>query len=242
MNKEEFDKYVKQFDFNNWMVELKYYHTYRVVDYATKLAESLKLNEHDTFLAQTIALLHDIARFRQATEFNTFNDKISFDHGDVGCEILLKDDYISKYVSNNEDKNLVLKAIKLHNKKNIEESLTTKEKIFCDLIRDADKLDIMDKQGIDIKDDSKEFNKEAFEELKNKQLVTYTHVTNDATNILKTLAYIFDLNYPESFNQLKEHNILKRKFNCLKQHVVPTQFAEVENCITEFIQNKMKES
>lgn len=239
IKKEEFDNYVKDYDMTNWMIDLKYYHTYRVVEYCTKIARSLNLDEHDTFLAETIGLLHDIARFKQAKEFNTFKDNISFDHGDMGCEILLKDNFINKFVEKEEDKDLVLKAIRLHNKKYIEEDLTDLERIFCNIIRDADKLDIMDKQGIEIKDDSTSFNEEALEEVRNKKLVTYQFVDNDATNILKTLAYIFDLNYKESFKELKELGILERKFSCLKEHLDKEKVEEVENIINTFIEKRM---
>ena len=47
----EFEKYVSNFDFSNDMISKKYYHTFRVVDYAKDLANSLNLNEHDTYLA-----------------------------------------------------------------------------------------------------------------------------------------------------------------------------------------------
>ena len=57
VNTKEFDKYVNNFDMNDRMIHLKYTHTYRVVDYCRILAESLNLNEHDTFLAKTIGLL-----------------------------------------------------------------------------------------------------------------------------------------------------------------------------------------
>ena len=33
-------------------------------------------------LAGLIGLLHDIARFEQFTKYQTFNDRLSFDHGD----------------------------------------------------------------------------------------------------------------------------------------------------------------
>ena len=72
--KNEFNKYVSNFDMNINKINRKYYHTYRVVGYMEKLAKSIKLNESDEYLAKVCGLLHDIARFRQATEFQTFND------------------------------------------------------------------------------------------------------------------------------------------------------------------------
>lgn len=239
MNKKAFEDYIEQFDRNNWMIDLKYHHTYRVVDYSRIIAKSLNLDKHDILLAETIGLLHDISRFSQATVFNTFNDNISFDHGNRGCEILISKDFIYKFVDNDEDKDLVLKAIHLHNKKDIDEDLTDRERLFCNIIRDADKLDIMDKQGTEIKDDSQDFNRKALEELRAKKLITYTYLSNDATIILSTLAFVFDLNFEESFNQLNKRDILKKKFICLRQHLEKEKVDEVENIINSFMKNKI---
>ena len=42
---ENFDKYVKNYDKNNNKIKLKYDHTYRVVGYAKRIAESENLND-----------------------------------------------------------------------------------------------------------------------------------------------------------------------------------------------------
>lgn len=241
INKKEFDRFTSEYDMNDPMIDLKYYHTYRVVDYCTKLAKSLNLDEHDTFLAETIGLLHDIARFPQARDYKTFNDSKSFDHGSKGAEILLENDYIYNYVDNEEDKNLVLKAIELHNKKYVEEELSEREELFCNIIRDADKLDIMDKQGMKLDDNSTTFQEDAFNEIKNKKLVTYTYVNNDATNILKTLAYMFDINFKESFRIILDKKMVEKKFQLLEKNINEADVTIVENIINDFIKEKMEE-
>lgn len=61
---EEFNNYTKQFDMENEMISRKYYHTFRVADYALEIAKSENLNEQDTYIAYLCGLLHDIARFK----------------------------------------------------------------------------------------------------------------------------------------------------------------------------------
>ncbi|MDO4996143.1 MAG: HD domain-containing protein [Bacilli bacterium] len=241
INKKEFDRYTSEFDMNDPKIDLKYYHTYRVVEYCTKLAKSLNLDEHDTFLAETTGLLHDIARFPQARDYNTFNDFISFDHGKKAVEILLENNYIYEYVDNEEDKNLVLKAVELHNDKYIQEELSEREELFCKIIRDADKLDIMDKQGMKLEDNSTHFQEDAFNELKNKTLITYTYCNNHATNILKTLAYIFDVNFKESFKIMVEQNMIEKKLKLLKEHVVKEEYEIVEKIINDYVEERLNE-
>ena len=83
-----FNKYVKGFDLKNKNIMRKFHHTYRVVEHANDIAVSLKLNDDDIVLAKLCALFHDIARFSQITQYNTFIDSKSFDHGDKGYEIV----------------------------------------------------------------------------------------------------------------------------------------------------------
>ena len=96
----EFNDYAKKFDFKDWGIRLKFHHTYRVVEYAKEIAESLNVSKEDMEVIELCALLHDISRFTQWEKYQTFSDKNSFDHGDMGCEILLKDNFISKFTTN----------------------------------------------------------------------------------------------------------------------------------------------
>ena len=61
----------------------------------------------------------------------------------------------------------------------------------------------------------------------NKTLITYTYCNNHATNILKTLAYIFDVNFKESFKIMVEQNMIEKKLKLLKEHVVKEEY-EIE--------------
>ena len=67
-----FEDYVSKFDKNNNLVDLKYKHTYRVVGYAKEIARSLNLDEHEFNRACICALFHDLGRFTQIKEYNTF--------------------------------------------------------------------------------------------------------------------------------------------------------------------------
>ena len=80
-NIEAFNKYASQFDLSIKMIKYKYNHSFRVQKQAEEICKSLKLNNDDTYLASNIALLHDIARFRQWEKYKTFKDGDSFDHG-----------------------------------------------------------------------------------------------------------------------------------------------------------------
>jgi putative nucleotidyltransferase with HDIG domain len=119
---------------------IKKEHSYRVADLAQILGAKLGFEVEDIKLAYFIGLFHDIGRFRQLIEFGTFNDSVSVDHAEYSAEI------IEKGIINNLDNgqnNLVLTAIRNHNKFKLPENLSERELLFSNLIRDADKLDIL---------------------------------------------------------------------------------------------------
>lgn len=233
-----FDDYVSHYDKDNDMIKNKYEHTYRVVSYAKKIAESENLNNHDTKLALTCALLHDIARFKQATEYNTFHDKLSFDHGDEGYNILKENDYINKYIDNDEDKNIVLKAVKNHNKLNIEDGLTERELYFSKLTRDSDKLDIFVTQINEIKDNSNAIDERLLDSIKTRTQAQDKYITNDCGLLFRMICFIYDLNFKESFKILLSSNLLDKKFELLKT-VNNIDTNKIKNEIYSYIEERI---
>lgn len=217
---EKFNKYIKQFDMTNEMISRKYYHTFRVANYAKELAKSENLNEQDTFIAYLCGILHDIARFKQATEYKTFSDFKSFDHGDMGYNILVENDYISNYIQDEESKQIILKAVKNHNKYEVETGLTDRQLFFTKLIRDSDKIDILDKLRNEIHDNSTTIDEDVMQAFKEHRLYKRDGtIRNDATQILISLCFVFDLNFKRSLEIIKEKGIVERKLKILKEHL-----------------------
>ena len=212
-----FNDYVSNFDMNNDKIQNKYNHTYRVVKYAEKIAISEKLNEDDKKLAMICALLHDIGRFKQVTEYDTFHDNLSFDHGDMGYIVLKENNYIDKYTDNDEDKSIVLKAVKNHNKLIIEDGLTDRELYFAKLTRDADKLDIFFTQHNEIKDNSDTINEKFLDSIKNRKQALNEYASNECEWLLRLICFIYDLNFKESFNIILENDTLNKKIDLLNR-------------------------
>lgn len=241
--KKEFDKYASDFDMSIPRINRKYYHTYRVVEFAERIAKSENLNEHDFLLAKVCALLHDIARFRQAVEFDTFNDNISFDHGDVACEILLENDYIYKYLDNEEDTQICFKAVRNHNKYAVENRLTDREVYFANLLRDSDKLDIMNTQKNSLEDERAEIMPEVIEALKNHTLYHKDKegdfIRSNASTIVLQLCFLFDFNFKESFQIVKENKIIERKLSVLREKCNKELVDEIERIIVPYLDSKI---
>ena len=117
----EFLKYTEQFDLKNENIKRKQLHSLRVMKISREIATKIGLAQNDIDLATLIGLLHDIARFEQYTQFQTYRDLESFDHGDYAIKILEKD--IRKYIETPEYDDIIKVGIKNHNKYQIEEGL-----------------------------------------------------------------------------------------------------------------------
>jgi len=122
-------------------ISIKQDHTQQVCLNALRISSDLKLNEQETLLAETIALFHDIGRFLQYQQYKTFDDSISVNHAALGITVLLEDGVLQGLPK--KDQELILHAVTLHNVFSLPEELDDRTRLFAQLARDADKLDIM---------------------------------------------------------------------------------------------------
>lgn len=137
-----FEEYVSDYDLNNPNIHLKYVHTGKVAENCECIARSLGLSGQEVDLAWEIGMLHDIGRFEQLRRFDTFFDNISIDHAQFGADLLFKDGLMERFDDTGNHYELIEKAIRCHSLYRLPEGLTKNEILFCQIIRDADKVDI----------------------------------------------------------------------------------------------------
>ena len=146
MNRERlvkaFNEYTANYDLDYPNIYLKYVHTGKVAENCECIAKSLNLSSADCDLAWEIGMLHDIGRFEQLRRFDTFLDSISIDHAGFGADLLFKEGLMERFDEEGENDDLIEKAIRYHSLYRIPEELTEREKMLCQIIRDADKVDI----------------------------------------------------------------------------------------------------
>ena len=229
---EFFEEYTSKYDKNTSGISLKYNHSYRVVKKAELISKSIKLNKDDMELVRVCALLHDISRFEQYKQYNTFDDSKSFDHGDKGKEILLENGF------NDE---ILLDAVKYHNKYEIPEYLDNRNKLFLRIVRDADKVDILEHQGMVVK--TKNYTipqeiKDCFIEHKSINNNIKCNAEGNIYSVLRMLAFIFDLNYKESFKMVKEKNIIDIKCDLIKEQGIKG-IEEIRKICNEYVESRL---
>ena len=212
-----FNRYTSGFDMNNEMIRLKYNHSYRVMELARHLAYALNLSHDDIFLASIIGLLHDFGRFEQIKNYGTYNDSKSVDHADYSVQYLFDENYIAEYIQDESLYNIIRKSIQYHNKYAIpSHGLTKRERLHMQLIRDADKLDILYLIGVlgecNVQiTDSPISEVVHFNFFENKSILN-SYVTCNNERVVAWLAYLYDLNFKESFVHLLSTHCLETFF------------------------------
>lgn len=213
--KKQFLEYTKTFNLENENIKTKQEHSIRVMEISKEIAKRMNLEQEEIELATLIGLLHDIARFEQYEKYNTFRDSISIDHGDYGVEILEKE--IRKYIQNNQYDEIIKKAVKNHNKYEIEKGLTEKEMLFAKIVRDADKIDIFYEsvqifwKGKEEVVENSTTTKEIVEQIKQEKQIKRNgeikpeHAIN---KIISVIGFIFNINFRETFEILKENDYI----------------------------------
>ena len=239
--KNEFLKYVQNYDLNNENIKRKEQHSLRVMAISKKIAEELKLSEEEIKLATLIGLLHDIGRFEQYTKWKTFSDRISTNHGVLGSKILEENNFIRTFVTENKYDEIIKKAIINHNKYQIDENLNETELLYSKIIRDADKIDILYEvaDGILMKNvDSRDLciSENYFRQFQSKKTIKITDEQNDLDKLILKIAFIFDLNFECSKKIIKEEKYIERILNRFefKNEKTINQIREIKTIIKNF--------
>lgn len=217
--REEFLKYTEKFNLEDENIKRKQLHSLRVMEISKQIATKIGLTQEEVDIATLIGLLHDIGRFKQYTEIGLSDNIEGFDHGDYGAKILEKD--IRKYIEDNKYDDIIIKAVKNHNKFAIEEGLEEQEMLFAKIIRDADKTDIIyESVYIFNKGKEEQVNKSILSEKIYNQFIDKKLIIKEKNVILKyvedivcVMAFIYDINFKPSFEILKEKDYINKILN-----------------------------
>ena len=160
-----FARYVAAYDPRNPRIALKVEHTLRVAGLCERIARGIGLREGDVELAWLAGLLHDIGRFEQVRQYDTFNDAASTAHAALGVQVLFGgageggpgaealvasglavegEPLIRAFSGNPANDEPLRKAVWLHSSLRLPKRLDERTLTLCRVLRDADKLDILE--------------------------------------------------------------------------------------------------
>ena len=158
---EAFDCYVAAYDATNPRIALKVEHTLRVAELCERIAREAGFTPAGIDLAWLCGLLHDMGRFEQLRRWDTFSDAASTSHAALGVEVLFGAEgdadpagncakgaggtgIIHRFIDPNDElEEIIRAAVAFHSDYRLPEGLDVRTRALCDVVRDADKLDIL---------------------------------------------------------------------------------------------------
>lgn len=211
-------------------IALKETHTRCVRNNMQRLCASLNLGEEDRSIADLIALFHDIGRFEQYRTYRTFSDRTSVNHALLGVRVLARNRVFAGLSF--ETRRIVLRAIAFHNAAEIPSTVKGADRLFMQLIRDADKLDIWRvvtdyyhrKDGSPNKTveldlpNTAQWSSNILNALMNRRFARIADMRTLNDFKLLQIGWVFDLNFAESFRILREQRYIEAIAETLPDH------------------------
>jgi hypothetical protein len=203
-------------------ISLKIEHTHNVCLNMIEMTKSLALDDNRARLAETVALFHDIGRFRQYAEYKTFRDADSKNHGLLGMKTLVRENVLQALPDN--ERSLILNTVKFHNAYAIPSGQSDEEMLFLKMIRDVDKIDVFrvfneyfespreerasaTAFGVP---DTPEYSRKMLSCLARKQIAAYSDIRTENDFKIMLLSWVFDLHFRKSIQLIQEKKYINK--------------------------------
>ncbi len=244
-----FRGYVDSYDSRDEKVRLKIEHTYRVSELCEDIACSLHLREEECSLAWLIGMLHDIGRFEQLRQYGTFADAKSIDHAMYGAEILFGQGKIRDYLDDEREDGLIKEAVANHSAYRLPEGLDERTKMFCQILRDGDKIDIL-KVNVEFPLEeiynvstrelrTAEVSKEVMEAFKEGHAVLRSLKRTPADHVVGHISLVYELVYPRSLVLVMEQGYVRQLMDFYSENQkTQEQFRQIRERMNAYLQNK----
>lgn len=191
--------------------DLKRDHTFRVLHWAQQITQSVEGvcgRSPDCLQATHLgALYHDIGRFPQYKTWKTFADPKSTNHGRLGFRTLKAAGFLRDIPEH--WRKVIQVAVALHNRREIPPHLPKDMDFALRVVRDADKLDILEVMIAHLAPDAPpnpvvtlglsnipEWSGDLLEMLRTGHLGAYTRMRSLHDFRLLMLSWVYDMNFP----------------------------------------------
>ncbi|MDE7204472.1 MAG: HD domain-containing protein [Lachnospiraceae bacterium] len=245
-----FGEYTERYDITDEKVKLKIDHTYRVCALCEQIAAQSGFDKDEVELSWLTGLLHDVGRFEQLRRYGTFIDAQSIDHAEFGADILFKEGKIRDYVEDDSEDELLEKAVRCHSAYRVPSNYTQREKKFADLLRDADKIDILKVNVIvpieeiynvttyDLK--HCKVTEEVMQAFYEEHAVLRSLKKTPVDNVVGHISLVYELAYPISCKLVQEQGYLDKLMNFQSElSETNEQFARIREKMNGYMQEKM---
>ena len=246
-----FKEYTNNYDISDEKVRLKIEHTYRVCELCEEIAKASGFNENEIEIAWLTGLLHDVGRFEQLRRYGTFSDAQSIDHAEFGADILFRENKIRDYIDDISEDELLEKAVRCHSAYRVPAEYSEREKKFADILRDADKIDIL---KVNILFSLEEIYNVTTQELKTctvtpevmqafheKHAVLRSLKKTPVDNVVGHISLVYELVYPISTKIMYEQGYLEKLMDFHSDlEETNHQFEEIRQTMHKYVEDKIK--
>lgn len=230
-------------------IAIKQHHTHEVCLNAVRIGRELGFDDQGVLTAEAIALFHDIGRFPQYAQFKTFNDSISVNHAALGVKVLLENDVLQDLPARERD--LIIRSVALHNVFSLPDSLDDQHRLFARLIRDADKLDILQVMlryygqqeadrpsavGLGLPD-TDGYSADILATLERREMVTLTSMRTLNDFKLLQLAWLYDLNFAPSLQMVVERDYIGKLAEALPR---TSEISRAIDVVREYVDARLR--
>lgn len=226
-------------------IELKRDHTQRVLENAERIVTSLPLDDRTAKIALLGALYHDVGRFEQFRQYQTFSDSTSVNHGLLGSRILKLEQPL---IRESQDIQVgVRAAVALHNRFMLPMKLPEHIIVATNIVRDSDKLDIFpvlvsnftrdgsknDVVTMGLKESQTKYTPHMLAKMLAGDPIKYSdmYYVNDFKLLLAS--WVFGIVYPASMQLMHERGVMEKLLATLPE------FPEMEK-VKEVVRTEMK--
>ncbi len=204
------------------VLRIKRDHCRRVADDMAGIARDLGMAMDDIHTARILGWLHDVGRFPQYVRYKTLSDARSINHGQAGLQVLKSTNALA--ICEPTDHKIIVAGIACHNCRTVPDNLEDDVRRFVLMIRDADKLDIMQIlyqawhndelrrhpeliMGIEV---NGSVNPRVLDDIRARRPVDYTNVKSLADFFLTQVSWVYDLNFQPTYKRLAERRLLEQ--------------------------------
>lgn len=210
----------------NAPLRLKVEHSFRVLEHvdllvAVETPPSPLVRDKELARAAVLAALyHDCGRFPQFRDYHTFADAHSIDHAQLGVDVIHEQGFLRHETDRIQE--LAETAVGLHNQYALPPALTPEARLITDMVREADKLDILriiaghldnalpekDSVLLHVRDEPQAWTPSVVDDVLAGRVIHYSdlHYINDFRLLLGT--WLHELNFPATRSALLRSGVM----------------------------------
>ena len=144
---------------------------------------------------------------------------------------------------------IIYTAVQEHNKYQISEGLSQEKELFCKMIRDADKLDLIYEGAVIYWEEPErrrqveegKLSEKMLENVYQKKLADSKNRISETDQILRFASYVFDINFSYSFKVLKENDNMNKMIDKFYYQIPKTrdEMMKVKRIVNEYIEDNI---